>query len=59
MSAQESTSVIGTETRTVREHSVEAVGGNKQVEAMNLTLIGGARTDLASLATSTRQPGRI
>lgn len=36
-------------TRTVREHSVEAVGGNKQVEAMNLTLIGGARTDLASL----------
>ena len=49
VSAQESTAVIGTETRTVREHSVEAVGGNKQVEAMNLTLIGGARTDLASL----------
>ena len=41
VSAQESTAVIGTETRTVREHSVEAVGGNKQVEAMNLTLIGG------------------
>ena len=49
VSAQESTAVIGTETRTVREHSVEAVGGNKQVEAMNLTLIGGVRADLASL----------
>lgn len=59
VSAQESTAVIGTETRTVREHSVEAVGGNKQVEAMNLTLIGGARTDLASLGNINTTAGRI
>ena len=40
---------LGKETRTIREHSKESVGGIKQVEATTLSLVGGLRADLGSL----------
>lgn len=47
--AQTSADELGTETRTIREHSKESVGGIKQIEATTLSLVGGLRADLGSL----------